>query len=129
MMINYSKIIFLNLIAAIVLEVMWYVLATKTGLVSGFENILFLFVLIGFILSFFIKENLLVHYLKLALTNSLFFGFLFALIFISDIFIHDSQSAFNLTGLIYFSLFFGVVYFFGSLAGIIPKAIFEILRK
>lgn len=122
MTINYPKIIFLNLVAAyLVIQALVY----RIDIISIFEAI----VLAGFVLSFFIKENLLVHYSKLALINSLFFGFLFALFFTSDIFIHDSQSVFTLTGLFYSSLFFGALYFFGALAGIIPQGIRERIRK
>ncbi len=126
MTINYPKIIFFNLIAAyLVIQI----LISKIGVLSIFDNSLFLIVLAGFVLSFFIKENLFTRYLKLAFLNSLFFGFLLGLFFVSDIFINDSDAEFTLTGLIYFSLFFGTVYFFGALAGIIPKAIIERLRK
>lgn len=122
MTINYPKIILLNLIAAyLVIQVLVY----KIGIISIFETIL----LAGFITSFFIKENLFARYLKLMFINSLFFGFLFALFFTSNIFIHDSQSVFTLTGLIYSSLFFGVFYLFGAFVGIIPKAILEKIRK
>jgi len=126
MNINYLKIIFLNLIVAyLVLRVIF----SKMGIISSFENILFLIALAGFVLSFFSKENLLVCYLKLTFLNSLFFGFLLALFFVSDIFVSDSLSEFSLDGLISLSLFFGVVYFFGALAGIIPKAILERTKK
>lgn len=126
MNINYPKIIFLNLVAA---YLMLQILISKISIIPGFENILFLTALTGFILSFSIKENLFIRYLKIISLNSLFFGFIFALFFMSDIFISDSQAEFTLNGLILSLLFFGVVYFFGALAGAIPQGIREKLQK
>ncbi len=125
MTINYPKIIFLNLIASAVLPILVF----KTGKNFGIENSLFLIVLAGFILSFFSKENLLIRYVKLTFLNSLIFGFLFTLIFGLYISATDSQAEITLNGLIFFSLFWGVPYFFGYIIGIIPQGIRERLEK
>ncbi len=125
MTINYPKIIFLNLIASVLI----WILVFKIGIISGFENIIFLIACAGFAVSFFVKENLLVHYIKAMFLNSLFFGFLF--VFIFDLFASsiDSQAKIDLIGSIIFMPFCGAVYFFGALAGIIPQGICERLRK
>jgi len=125
MTINYSKIIFLNLITSALI----WILVFKIGIISGFENIIFLIACAGFTASFFVKESLLAYYIKVIFLNSLFFGFLFVLIF--DLFASsiDSQAQVDLIGSIYFIPFCGVVYFFGALAGIIPRGIRERLRK
>ncbi|MEA1937229.1 MAG: hypothetical protein U9N04_03900, partial [Patescibacteria group bacterium] len=99
---------------------------------SGPENILFSIALPGFIASFFIKENSLVPYLKLIFFNSLFFGFLFALIFVFYVSVADGQSQISIIN--YLSIFFAFFFisaipnFFGGLAGIVSKGLIERLE-
>lgn len=121
---NYlKKLFFLN----IILSALAYVLIFKAGIIFNIEGALFLALSPGFIASFFIKEHLPVHYLKLIFFNSLFFGFLFALIliFYEFIFYNDFQILKPSIGLF---LLFGILNFFGGLAGVIPKGIAERIK-
>ncbi len=125
MTINYfKKLAFLNLIFLSLILFLFF----ETGMLFCPENLLFSIVLPGFIISFFIKENSLVCHLKLIFSSALFFGFLFALIFVSRISIADSQSQINLIGFSSFFLLFTALNFFGGLAGIIPSGLIERLK-
>lgn len=126
MTINYLKIIFLNLIISILVYVFFY---NDTD--NSIRGIIFL----GFISSFFFRENLFNSFLKLMLVNSLFFFLLFISIdylgwVISDI-INNGNPDILPSVLNSIGLSFGLTHFylFGYFAGIIPKGIYERLKK
>jgi len=85
----------------------------------------------GFIISFFIKESSPARYAKLIFLNSLFFGFLFTLVYkIGEFVISNGQSSSDgFVFFIYFSILFGTVpNLFGGLICIILKGIAERLK-
>lgn len=125
MVIKYPKqLIFLNLFFLSLILLLFF----ETRILSGPENLLFSVTLPGFITSFFIKENSFAHYLKLIFFNSLFFGFLFTLIFVFYVSITDSHSQINLIGFLAFFLIFTIPNFLSGLAGIVPKGLIERLK-
>jgi hypothetical protein len=126
MTINYSKIIFLNLIASILVYILF-----NDDTMTSIEGIIFL----GFISSFFFRENLLGRFLKLMLINMLAFGLLTVIIaYLGWIVIYIMGES-NLDSLFVFlsfiSLAFGnmILYSYGYIAGIIPQGIRERFRK
>lgn len=120
---KYLNFFLLNLSASL----MSLALISKIQTFFVIENILFLIISSGFILSFFIKESPLARYIKVIFLNSQFFGFSFA--FFSFVFASDGPSNFSLAGLIMISQGIVAVYLFGALIGIISKTILERLRK
>ncbi len=126
MTINYSKIIFLNLIISILIYIFFY-----DDTMAGMIGIIFL----GFVSSLFFKENLFGRFLKLMIINSLFLFFSSVLIACSGWVIIDIMGEGNLDRLFvllgFISLAFGnvILYFFGYFAGVIPQGICERLRK
>lgn len=126
MAIKYPKIIFLNLIISILVYVFFY---------NDTDNSIRGIVFLGFISSFFFRENLLRSFLKLMLINSFFFFLLFIPInYLGEIIkdIIDIGKSDNLTFILNsIGLSFGFThfYFFGYLAGIIPMGIYERFRK
>lgn len=126
MTINYSKIIFLNLITSIMVYIFFY---ADTD--AGLRGIIFL----GFVSSLFFKENLLGSFLKLMLINSLFFFILSLLIAylgwaaIDFMGKGSSESLFLISRSDDFSLVNVIFYSYGYIAGIIPQGIYERLRK
>ena len=122
---NYIKqLIFLNLFFLSLILFLFF----ETSILSGPKNLLSSIALPGFIISFFIKENSFVHYFKLIFFSSLFFGFLFALIFVFHVFITDGKSEINLIGYFIFSLIFTIFNFLSGLIGIVPKRLIERLK-
>ena len=129
---NLKQFFFLNIILAISA----YILIFKVGAISNFENMLFLIISSGFITSFFIKENILIRYLKIAVFNSLFFGFLLGLIFMIDIFTDDIstgifEESFYMQcfySLIVIILLVGLCNLFGGLVGVVLKGLVERLK-
>lgn len=131
MTINYLKqFFFLNLILSISTLVFLF------KIYAGIEQVMFYIALSGFIVSFFIKENLLSRYLKLIFFNALFFGFLLSLFFMIYIFITDGPDkalpVYHFFFLIFpisiYTLLIGICNFFGGLAGIVPEEIAERLK-
>ena len=121
---NPKQLIFLNLIFLSLILFLFF----ETSILSGPKNLLFSIALPGFIASFFIKENSFISYLKLIFFSSLFFGFLFALVFVFYVFITDGQSEINLIGYFIFSLIFTIFNFLSGLIGIVPKRLIERLK-
>lgn len=117
---NLKQLILLNLIF---LSVILF-LSSETSILLGPKIFLLSITLPGFVGSFFIKESSFVPYSKLVFFSSLFFGFLFALIFV---FI-DGQSEINLIGFFIFSIIFVIFNFFSGLIGIVPKKLIERLK-
>ena len=129
---NLKQFFFLNIILAISA----YILIFKVGATSNFENMLFVIILSGLITSFFVKENILIRYLKIAFFNSLFFGFFLGSIFMISIFIDDISTGI-LKGSFYIQYFYslivvillvGLCNLFGGLAGIVLKGLVERLK-
>ena len=120
---KYFNFFLLNLITSLMLSILVFEIYT----IFGIENIFFLIISAGFILSFFIKEKSLAHYIRVIFLNSQFFGYSFALF--SFIFVSDGLSNFSIFGLIIISQTIVVVYFIGASAGIVSKAIIERLMK
>ena len=132
MTINYLKQFFLlNLILSILTLVFLF------KIYAGFEQVMFYVALSGFIVSFFVKENLLNRYLKLMFFNALVFGFLLSLFFMIYILVNDGPDEalpiYHFFLLIFpisvYTLLIGLCNFFGGLAGIIPKGIIERLKN
>lgn len=119
MLINYSKMIFLNLIISILIYILSLNMDMDTN--KGIAIV----VLLGFVSSLFFKENLLGHFLKLTLVNTLIFYFLSVLIIYLELVIN-----YNILG-DGDNLAFGyaIFYSFGYIAGIIPQGIFERFKK
>ena len=120
---------FLNLILSVSISILFF----KTGTISGFENLMFVIILSGFLISFIIKENSLVYYIKLIFFNSLFFGFLLSLSYVISGLINDSLfgESFCVYHFYFFTPFFLFVVlfnFFGGIIGIVPKGIIERLK-
>jgi len=130
MTINYLKRFFLlNLILSILITF----LISEPGIIRGIEHMIFLIASAGFIVSFFIKENVFARYLKIIFFNALIFSFSLLLVFMTFAFVFDSQVGKSFHLYHFFFLIFpislyGLCNFFGGLAGIIPKGIIERLK-
>jgi len=125
MTIKYPKqLILLNLFFLSLILFLFF----ETNILSGPKNLLFSIALPGFISSFFIKENSFVLYLKLVFLNSLFFGFLFALVFVFYVSVTDSQSQINSIGFFIFFLISAIPNFLSGLAVIVSKGLMERLK-
>ena len=121
---NSKQLILLNLFFLSLILFLFF----ETSILSGPKNLLFSVALPGFISSFFIRKNSLVSYFKLIFFNSLFFGFLFALVFVLYVSIADSQSQINLIGFFLIFFIFTIPNFLSGLAGIVPKELIEKLK-
>ena len=122
---NYLKqIILLNFISAPVL-----ILFLAITTLSSPEKLMLFIALPGFFVSLFIfKESSLVRYIGLIFLNSLFFGFLFALVFVFYVSVTDGQSEINLIGFLVFFLIFTIPNFLSGLIGVVPKGLIERLK-
>ena len=126
MSINFSKILFLNLIISILIYILFLNMNMDTDVGIG------AYILLGFIASLFFKENLLSCFLKLMLINAIAFHFLSVLIaylelaIIYDIF--GEGYSYNLySG--YLTSGYIILYSYGYIAGIIPQFIREKIQK
>jgi len=123
MKINYSKIIFLNLIISILTFALFY-----NDTIVSMKGVIFL----GFVSSFFFKENLLRHFLKLMFINTLVFHFLTVLItYLSWIIINNifgEGNPYNLYSA-FLMPWYMMLYSYGYVVGIVPQYIRERIQK
>ena len=122
---NYLKqIVFLNFIAIPALILFFAVIA-----LSNPEKLMLFIALPGFFIAFFIfKESSFTRYIGLIFFNSLFFGFLFTLVFYFCPVGPFQPSSSGPLFLPFFIFFSGSCSFFGGLVSIIPKSFIERLK-
>ena len=120
---NYSKIIFLNLIISILTFALFY-----NDTITSMKGVIFL----GFVSSFFFKENLLRNFLKLMLINTLVFHFLTVLIaYLSWIIVNNifgEGNSYNLYSA-FLMPWYMMLYSYGYVVGIVPQYVRERIQK
>jgi len=131
---KYTNQILLSIFFSILISIIF-----TNHILSGFNNLIILLVIIGLILSFLNKEKKISPYLKLAFLNSLIFSLLFSLVFFINFFSTDSQFRENYNNFFAFLklipifivefLFIGLIVFFGNLAGMVIREIIIKLKN
>jgi hypothetical protein len=126
---NPKQLLLLDLILAIIIFFISILFYKTTSLFAlGLMGNAIMFILIGFVFSFFIKEKQLYSKIRVLFLNSLIFSFLFEIIesiyfYFNDHYSREAGFGYLLKSFIIFWIIIFLLNFFGSIIGAIFKKI------